>query len=171
MRPFRDLRLRLRHLGGGSARTCKLLLTFRVRWTNLHQTMNEAKSKFALKSGCLWPVLAMIIDPRVIRASMGDDPQFIREAAADFLPGAYTDIDNISQAINATDAEGVRVGSHRLLGSAAMFGASDLKHVCTALESAARDIDWGFIRAVVPKLAASMAEVEVAIEEFWKRIR
>ena len=113
----------------------------------------------------------MIIDPRVIRASMGDDPQFIREAAADFFPCAYADIDNISQAISATDAEGVRVGSHRLKGAAAIFGANDLKHVCTALESAARDIDWDFIRTVVPKLTASMAEVEVAIEELLKRIR
>jgi len=112
----------------------------------------------------------MIIDSRVIRASMGNDPEFICEAAADFLSGARTDIANITQAISTTDTEGVRAGSHRLKGAAAIFGANDLKHVCAELESAARDINWGFIGVLMPKLATTMGEVEIAIEEFLKRI-
>jgi HPt (histidine-containing phosphotransfer) domain-containing protein len=113
----------------------------------------------------------MIIDSRVIRASMGDDPKFIREAAADFLSGARADIANITQAISATDAEGVRVGSHRVKGASAIFGANDLNHVCTELESAARDLDWKKIQALMPKLILCMGEVEVAIEEFLERLQ
>jgi HPt (histidine-containing phosphotransfer) domain-containing protein len=122
----------------------------------------------------------MIIDPRVIYASMGHDPKFIREAAADFLSGARADIANITQAISATDTEGVRVGSHRVKGASAIFGANDLNHVCTELESAfvqswhesaARDIDWNKIQALMPKLILCMGEVEVAIEEFLERLQ
>jgi HPt (histidine-containing phosphotransfer) domain-containing protein len=113
----------------------------------------------------------MIIDSRVIHASMGHDPKFIREAAADFLSGARADIANITQAISATDAEGVRVGSHRVKGASAIFGANDLKQVCTELESAARDVDWNKIQALMPKLIRCMGEVEVAIEEFLERLQ
>src|SRR6266704_7135823 len=105
----------------------------------------------------------MIIDSRVIRASMGNDPKFIREAAEDFLSGARIDIANITHAVSATDMEGVRAGSHRLKGAAATFGANDLKHVCAELESAARGINWDFIHALMPKLTTTMGEVEVAI--------
>ena len=113
----------------------------------------------------------MIIDSRVIRASMGNDPNFIREAAVDFLSSARADIANINQAISATDAEGVRVGSHTVKGASAIFGANDLNQVCTELESAARDIDWNKIQALMPKLILCMGEVEVAIEEFLARIQ
>src|ERR1700674_93931 len=101
----------------------------------------------------------MIIDSRVIRASMGDDPNFIREVAVDFLSGVHADIANITQAISAADADGVRAGSHRVRGASAIFGANDLKHVCTELESAARDIDWNNVKALMPKLILHMGEV------------
>ena len=113
----------------------------------------------------------MIIDSRVIRTSMGDDPKFIREAAAAFLSGARADIASITQAISTTDAEGVRVGSHRIKGASAIFGANDLKHVCIELESAARDMNWDNIQALMPKLATMLGEVEVAIDDFLERMR
>jgi HPt (histidine-containing phosphotransfer) domain-containing protein len=112
----------------------------------------------------------MTIDPRVIRASMGDDPELIREAAADFLPAAHADVAIITQAVSAREAEGVRIGSHRLKGSAAIFGAHDLRHICAELESAARDTDWNYIDALMPKLATRLVEVEQALDEFLGRI-
>lgn len=102
---------------------------------------------------------------------MGDDPNFIRETAVEFLSGVRADIANITQAISATDADGVRAGSHRVRGASAIFGANELKQVCTELESAARDIDWNSIQALMPKLILRMGEVEVAIEEFLARMQ
>src|ERR1043165_1003440 len=112
----------------------------------------------------------MIIDSRVIRASIGDDLQFLREAAADFVPAAHADIAIISRAVSEHDAEGVRTESHKLRGSAAIFGAHDLRRICLELESAAEQSHWESIRALVTRLVTSMEEVEVALEEFLKRV-
>src|SRR6266404_1393422 len=109
----------------------------------------------------------MIIDSRVIRASMGNDLKFIREAAADFLSGARTDIANITQAISATDTEEVRAGSHRLKGAAAIFGANDLKHVCaepsTAVSRGRQDHSEARAPRPTPFRSVSCAELRVAI--------
>ena len=87
---------------------------------------------------------------------MGDDPKFIRDAAVGFLSAARADIENITRAVGGRVAEGVRVGNHSLKGSAPISGANDLKHVCTELESAARDINWDLIRALMPKLTTML---------------
>ncbi len=117
----------------------------------------------------------MIIDSRVIRASMGNDPKFIREAAADFLSGARTDIANITQAISATDTEEVRAGSHRLKGAAAIFGANDLKHVCaepsTAVSRGRQDHSEARARRLSSRLSASCLRARIAILRPTARLR
>ena len=112
----------------------------------------------------------MIIDSRVIRATIGDDPTLIREAATDFLSSSGADMASITKAISASDAEGVRVASHSIKGASGIFGASELKHLCTELESAARDSNWSSIQALVPKLAIMLGEVEVAIGDYLERM-
>jgi hypothetical protein len=57
MRPFRDLRLNFRHLGDSSAPTCKLFLTFCVRYTNLLENVERGKECVCHQS-CLTPVSA-----------------------------------------------------------------------------------------------------------------
>jgi len=112
----------------------------------------------------------MIIDSRIIRATLGDDQALIREAATDFLSSARADMARIRKAMSASDAEGVWGGSHSIKGASGMFGASELKHLCTELESAARDNNWNGIRALVPKLAIMLREVEVGIGDYLERM-
>lgn len=111
----------------------------------------------------------MSIDPKVMRAVVGDDSAAIRELVEDFLPAARSDVAAIAQAANRLEAVGVHFASHRLKGSAALLGAHDLKEVCAQLESAGRMGNWGLIRGLLANLERRLRDVEVAAGEFLRQ--
>jgi HPt (histidine-containing phosphotransfer) domain-containing protein len=131
------------------------------------RSLRETTGHFPDKPGL---ASRMTIDHDVIVASMSDDPATIRECAAEFAPCARADVCAINTAVAAEDAEAVRHMSHRLKGSAALFGAYELQRTCGDLESAAKEPNWTTIRILAPRLAPLLAEVELAIDAFVKQL-
>ncbi len=102
---------------------------------------------------------------------MTSDPETISECAAEFVPSARADVEAIVAAAGAGDADALWRVSHRLKGSAALFGAQALKQACGDLETAAGVSDWQAVGRIVPKLGALLADVEQALTAFIHRLR
>src|SRR5471030_2676933 len=90
---------------------------------------------------------ACALDPGVMRATVGDDPEVIRELVQEFVPAARSDIAEIHAAIGNAEAERVRSASHKLKGSSGLVGAHRLVKVCRELEVAGDSADWHAIGA------------------------
>jgi HPt (histidine-containing phosphotransfer) domain-containing protein len=114
--------------------------------------------------------MSMIIDTRVIRASIGDDPSFVREVAADLLSSAEAEIENIAQAARDKDVDRIWRAAHSIKGATAIFGAIELRDACLELETAARDMNWRLISPLVSKLTLGLADVSRAIEDYLERL-
>ena len=106
----------------------------------------------------------MIIDRRVIQATIGDNPEVIRECVVEFILTVRAEIKAIVDAVDAENAGAVRSKCHSLKGSVALFGATDLKQACAELETSATEPDWDLIRQFAPRLSALMDEVEFALD-------
>jgi HPt (histidine-containing phosphotransfer) domain-containing protein len=106
------------------------------------------------------------IDPHVMRATVGDDPEVIRELVQEFVPAARSDIAEIHAAIGNAEAKRVRSASHKLKGSCGLVGAHQLVKVCRELEVAGDIADWPTIGALAAGLDGLMHDIEVAAEEY-----
>src|SRR5215475_8756640 len=81
------------------------------------------------------------LDPNVMRATVGDDPEIIRELVQEFVPAARSDIAEIHAAVTSAEAERVRSLSHKLKGSSGLVGARELVELCKKLEAAGNVAD------------------------------
>ena len=107
-----------------------------------------------------------VLDAAVMRATVGDDPETIRELVQEFVPAARADIADIHAAIGSADAERVRSASHKLKGSSGLVGARELVEICRKLESAGDKADWPAIGTLAAGLDRLLREIEIAAEEY-----
>jgi HPt (histidine-containing phosphotransfer) domain-containing protein len=108
----------------------------------------------------------MTIDHKVIWATIGNDLEAIRECAGEFVAVARTTVAEIARAAENLDLEAVRSASHSLKGSAALFGAHDLKLTCSCLETGGRDADWPAIHDLMHRLPPLLTKVEAGLADF-----
>jgi HPt (histidine-containing phosphotransfer) domain-containing protein len=113
---------------------------------------------------------ACALDPGVMRATVGDDPEIIRELVQEFVPAARSDIAEIHAAVSRAQADLVRAASHKLKGSSGLVGARRLVEVCRKLEAAGDMADWPAIGALAACLDRLMHEIEVAAEPYLRPI-
>ncbi len=104
-----------------------------------------------------------------MRATVGDDPDVIRELVQEFVPAARLEIAEIHAAVGSAQAERVRTASHKLKGSSGLVGARRLFEVCGKLEAAGNAGDWSAIGNLAPCLDLLMHEIEVAAEAYLRR--
>ena len=109
------------------------------------------------------------IDPDVLRAIIGDDPEMVREAVEDFLPAAQSGIAEIRAAVDSAVPERVKTASHKLKGSSCLVGAQQLAEVCAQLEAAGQQGNWGLIQQLMPRLDGVMNDVEASAEAFLRQ--
>ena len=109
------------------------------------------------------------LDAAVMRATVGDDPEFIRELVEEFVPAARSGIAEIHAAVGSAQAERVRLTSHKLKGSSGLVGAHRLVEVCRKLEAAGDAGDWSAIGALAPCLDRLMQEIEVAAATYLQQ--
>ncbi len=95
-----------------------------------------------------------------LRASVGDDPEFLGELIDDFLADAPAQLDLLREAASSDDASGARRAAHTLKGNGRTFGAGDLASLCQDAENA----------AVAGDLEAVLTRVD-GIEREWERVR
>ena len=101
-----------------------------------------------------------------MRATVGDDPETIRELVQEFVPAARADIAEIHAAIANAEAERVRSASHKLKGSSGLVGARELIDTCRKLESAGDKADWPAIGNLAAGLDRMLREIEIAAEAY-----
>ena len=106
------------------------------------------------------------LDPRVMRATVGDDPEIIRELVQEFVPAARSDIAEIHAAVTNAEAERVRSASHKLKGSSGLVGARELVELCRKLEAAGNKADWPAIGVLAAGLDRLMREIEIAARPY-----
>ena len=104
-----------------------------------------------------------------MRASVGDDPEIIRELVEEFVPAARSEIAEIHAAVGSAQAERVRSASHKLKGSSGLVGARRLVEVCGKLEAAGNIGDWPAIGALAGCLDRLMREIEVAAKAYLQQ--
>jgi HPt (histidine-containing phosphotransfer) domain-containing protein len=108
------------------------------------------------------------MDGAVLRRTLGDDPELIREVVAEFIPAAHIGIAEIRAAVASAVSDQVRQASHKLKGSGCVVGAHHLVEVCGQLEAAGRSGNWPAIEALVPQLDRLMSEIELAAQAFLR---
>ena len=116
-----------------------------------------------------WEEASDALDPAVMRATVGDDLEFIRELIEEFVPAARSNIAEIHAAVGSAQAERVRLTSHKLKGSSGLVGAHRLVEVCRKLEAAGNAGDWSAIGALAPRLDRLMQEIEVAAAPYLQQ--
>ena len=108
-----------------------------------------------------------IVDERVlneVKESTGDDIGFVRELVETYLADAPAQLDAMTAAIEADDAEALVRPSHTLKSSSATVGAMRLSSVARELEMAGRT---GALEPSVPdRLEAARTEWEAAADAF-----
>jgi HPt (histidine-containing phosphotransfer) domain-containing protein len=109
------------------------------------------------------------LDPKIMRATVGDDPEIIRELVQEFVPAARSDIAEIHAAVGSAQAERVRSASHKLKGSSGLVGARRLVEICGKLEAAGNVGDWPAIGLLAAGLDHLMREIEVAAETYLQQ--
>jgi HPt (histidine-containing phosphotransfer) domain-containing protein len=95
-----------------------------------------------------------------LRASVGDDPEFLGELIDDFLADAPAQLDSLREAASSGDAISAKRAAHTLKGNSRTFGAGDLASLCQDAEAAA---GAGNLEAVLTRVDG--------IEREWGRVR
>jgi len=106
------------------------------------------------------------IDPEVLRAVVGDDPQMVREVVEDFVPAAHSGAAAIKAAVGSADPLQVKLASHKLKGSSLLVGARRLGDFCARLEQAGQNGDWQTIRQLMTQLDGLLSDVETSAAAF-----
>ena len=72
-----------------------------------------------------------------LRASVGDDPEFLAELIDEFVADAPAQLKLLREAATSGDAIGARRAAHTLKGNGRTFGAGELATLCQDAEAAA----------------------------------
>jgi HPt (histidine-containing phosphotransfer) domain-containing protein len=95
-----------------------------------------------------------------LRASVGDDPDFLAELVAEFLDDAPSQLEALREALVSGDAGGARRAAHTLKGNGRTFGARGLASLCQEAEAAAGAGDLEAVLSLAPRIEAE-----------WRRVR
>jgi HPt (histidine-containing phosphotransfer) domain-containing protein len=98
-----------------------------------------------------------IVDPATIdelRASTGDDEEFLRELIQSYLQDTPPQLEAIEAAVGAADAAALVRPAHTLKSSSASVGALRLSAIAKSLELAGRE---GRIGGLAEEVAAAMS--------------
>lgn len=82
------------------------------------------------------------IDLETLRRIVGNDTEMLCDVVQDFVPYAQASIAEIGTAVAGSEAEQVKMVSHKLKGSASLMGAHQLVDVCAQLEAAVETKNW-----------------------------
>ena len=96
-----------------------------------------------------------VVDSRFL-ASMAGREAFLRRMFAVFIAQEPKRIEQIRQALEQGDAEGLRHLAHALKGGAATMGVGGVRDCCQRLEQASRDQDLAAARRHVDDLESEM---------------
>ena len=109
---------------------------------------------------------APILDEAVIaelRASTGDDDEFVRELVEAYLSEATGYLDAMTAAAAAADAAAIVRPAHTLKSSSATMGAMRLSGICRDIEEAGRDGRTDGLTEDVERANATWAETLEAL--------
>jgi HPt (histidine-containing phosphotransfer) domain-containing protein len=73
-----------------------------------------------------------------LRASTGDDEEFVRDLISTYVEDARTNVDALTQAATAGDATAIVRPAHTLKSTSASVGAMRLSAICRDIEAAGR---------------------------------
>jgi HPt (histidine-containing phosphotransfer) domain-containing protein len=94
-----------------------------------------------------------------LRASVGDDPEFVAELIDEFVGDAPAQLKALREAATSGDAIGARRAAHTLKGNSRTFGAKELASLCQGAE----------VAAGAGKLDAVLSRVD-EIDREWGRV-
>ena len=98
-----------------------------------------------------------------LRASVGDDPEFVAELIDDFVADAPVQLESLREAASSGDADTARRAAHTLKGNSRTFGATGLASLCQDAEGAAGLGDLEAILARVDEIDAEWRRVSAEL--------
>ena len=105
------------------------------------------------------------VDPDVLPALVGTDPNVLSEFFSDFAQSSGQAEEALRRAFDQGLEEEVVSAAHRLKGSARSIGAIRLGDRCAELEAAGRDADSAVLAASLPQVLTEAAAVREWIKE------
>ena len=100
------------------------------------------------------------VDPKILNKLYGEDPAKHKMVLNKFIKQADTIIEQISQAVDASDPEQVSFHAHKLKSSSRFVGANLLADLCYELEIAGKKSDHDSIKEKYPQLSTTSQEVK-----------
>ena len=88
------------------------------------------------------------------------DEELLEELLTLFKDSASADLEQLQQAINSEDTDGVVRAAHSLKGASASLGIEGIRDIAMAMESDARDGSVAVARQKVEEMSALLEEVK-----------
>ena len=105
------------------------------------------------------------IDLEILRQIAGNDTEMLCDVVQDFVLYAQASIAEIRIAVAGSEAEQVKMISHKLMGSASLMGAHQLVDACSQLETAN---NWPKIHHLSLGLDGLMRDIEISATAFLR---
>lgn len=101
---------------------------------------------------------------QALRASTGDDPEFLAELVQTFLDESPAQLAELRDASASGDAHEIRRGAHTLKSNAATFGIVRLEDLCRELEHEANAGNLGGAEELTSAIGDALADARPALE-------
>lgn len=98
-----------------------------------------------------------------LRASVGDDPEFLAELVDDFLHDAPDQLETLRGAATSGAAADARRAAHTLKGNSRTFGAMQLAALCQGAETAAGDGDLAAVLSRLDEIDGELGRVKIEL--------
>ena len=108
------------------------------------------------------------IDLETLHRIVGNDTEVLCDIVHDFVPYAQASIAEIRTAVAGSEAEQVKMVSHKLKGSASLMGAHQLVDACAQLETAVEADNWPRIHHLSLGLDELRRDIETSAEAFLR---
>ena len=109
------------------------------------------------------PANDKVLDTRTLTDLFGDDPATLKEILGEFVEAGGANVDELLAAHHVRDAAAVSLAGHKFKSSARAVGANPLADLCSSLEVAGKNGDWGLIdgqmAALEPTFRAVVEEI------------
>lgn len=103
------------------------------------------------------------IEPKALGAIFGDDVTLHLPILQKFVAQTDDLLSDFESAYSGHDVEQLRFHAHKFKSSARTVGANHLADLCFALETAAREADWGRIEQLVGQLQPAVEQVRAHV--------
>ena len=131
------------------------------------QISGEGVSKEARDGEQTRTASEVLLDPAALenlRQMAGSDPSFVTELIDTFLEDAPKLLEDMTQALEAGDAAGLRLCAHSLKSNGAEFGATVFSEICKQLEMIGKAGNLGGAGTLVTQAKAEFARVSSALK-------